>query len=41
MNQSQLSPKEKAIAKKIDRTKNKASQPGYLRQLVAIASLEN
>ncbi len=35
MNQSQLSPLEKAIAKKIDKTKGKASQPGYLRQLVA------
>ena len=35
MNQSQLSPLEKAIAKKIDKTKGKASQPGYLRKLVA------
>lgn len=35
MNQSELSPLEKAIAKKIDRTKDKASQPGYLRKLVA------
>lgn len=35
MNQSELSPLEKAIAKKIDKTKDKASQPGYLRQLVA------
>ncbi len=35
MNQSELSPLEKAIAKKIDKTKDKASQPGYLRKLVA------
>ena len=35
MNQSDLSPLEKAIAKKIDRTKDKANQPGYLRKLVA------
>ncbi|VEP14647.1 conserved hypothetical protein [Hyella patelloides LEGE 07179] len=35
MNQSELSPIEKAIAKKIDKTKNKANQPGYLRKLVA------
>ena len=35
MNQSQLSPLEKAITKKIDKTKGKASQPGYLRKLVA------
>lgn len=35
MNQSELSPIEKTIAKKIDKTKNKAHQPGYLRQLVA------
>lgn len=35
MNQSELSPLEKSIAKKIDRTKGKASQPGYLRKLVA------
>ena len=35
MNQSELSPLEKAIAKKIDKTKDKASQPGYLRTLVA------
>lgn len=35
MNQSELSPLEKAIAKNIDKTKNKASQPGYLRKLVA------
>ena len=35
MNQSQLSPLEKAIAKKIDKTKDKASKPGYLRTLVA------
>ncbi|MDJ0649534.1 MAG: hypothetical protein QNJ60_12590 [Xenococcaceae cyanobacterium MO_188.B19] len=34
MNQSELSPLEKAIAKKIDKTKNKSSQPGYLRKLV-------
>ena len=35
MNQPELSPLEKAIAKKIDRTKDKASKPGYLRTLVA------
>ena len=35
MNQSELSPLEKAIAKKIDKTKAKASKPGYLRTLVA------
>ena len=35
MNQSELSPIEKAIAKKIDKTKKKANQPGYLRKLVA------
>ena len=35
MNQSELSPLEKAIAKKIDKTKDKASKPGYLRTLVA------
>ena len=35
MNQSELSPIEKAIAKNIDKTKDKASQPGYLRKLVA------
>ena len=35
MNQSELSPIEKAIAKKIDKTKDKASKPGYLRTLVA------
>ena len=35
MNQTELSPLEKAIAKKIDRTKDKASKPGYLRTLVA------
>ena len=35
MNKSELSPLEKAIARKIDKTKNKASQPGYLRKLVA------
>ena len=35
MNQYQLSPLEKSIAKKIDRTKGKANQPGYLRKLVA------
>ena len=35
MNQSELSPLEKAIAKKIDKTKDKGSQPGYLRKLVA------
>ncbi len=35
MNQSELSPIEKAIARKIDKTKDKASKPGYLRTLVA------
>ncbi len=35
MNKSELSPLEKAIAKRIDKRKNKASQPGYLRKLVA------
>ena len=35
MNQSELSPIEKAIARKLDKTKNKATQPGYLRKLVA------
>lgn len=35
MNQSELSPLEKAIARKLDKTKNKATQPGYLRKLVA------
>jgi hypothetical protein len=35
MNQSELSPIEKAIARKLDQTKDKASQPGYLRKLVA------
>ncbi|NJO98810.1 MAG: hypothetical protein HC764_24740 [Pleurocapsa sp. CRU_1_2] len=35
MNQSELSPLEKAIARKIDHTKDKASKPGYLRKLVA------
>ncbi|NJK58890.1 MAG: hypothetical protein HC939_24405 [Pleurocapsa sp. SU_5_0] len=35
MNQSELSPLEKAIARKIDSTKDKASKPGYLRKLVA------
>ncbi|MGK7953524.1 MAG: hypothetical protein AB4368_33255 [Xenococcaceae cyanobacterium] len=35
MNQYQLSPLEKSIAKKIDRTKGKSNQPGYLRKLVA------
>lgn len=34
MNQSELSPLEKTIAKKIDKTKDKASKPGYLRTLV-------
>ena len=34
MNQTELSPLEKAIAKKIDKTKDKASKPGYLRTLV-------
>jgi len=35
MNQSELSPLEKVIAKRIDKTKDKASKPGYLRTLVA------
>ncbi|MEM7554612.1 MAG: hypothetical protein AAF378_11010 [Cyanobacteria bacterium P01_A01_bin.84] len=35
MNQSELSPLEKVIARKIDKTKDKASKPGYLRTLVA------
>lgn len=35
MNETDFSPLEKAIAKKIDQTKSKAAQPGYLRQLVA------
>lgn len=35
MNQSELSPLEKSIAKKIDKTKGKSNQPGYLRKLVA------
>ena len=35
MNQSELSPLEKSIARKIDKTKGKASQPGYLRKLIA------
>ena len=35
MNQPELSPLEKAIARKIDKTKDKASKPGYLRTLVA------
>jgi hypothetical protein len=35
MNQSELSPLEKAIARNLDKTKNKATQPGYLRKLVA------
>jgi hypothetical protein len=35
MNQSELSPIEKDIARKIDKTKTKANQPGYLRTLVA------
>lgn len=35
MAQSELSPLEKAIARKIDKTKDKASKPGYLRKLVA------
>ena len=35
MNQSELSPIEKAIARKIDKTKDKASKPGYLKTLVA------
>ncbi len=35
MNQSELSPLEKAIARKIDKTKGKPDQPGYLRKLVA------
>ncbi len=35
MNQSELSPLEKSIARKIDKTKGKADRPGYLRKLVA------
>ena len=35
MNQPELSPLEKAIAKRIDKTKDKASKPVYLRTLVA------
>ncbi len=35
MNQSELSPLEKEIARKIDKTKGKADRPGYLRKLVA------
>ncbi len=35
MNETDFSLLEKAIAKKIDQTKSKAAQPGYLRQLVA------
>ena len=35
MNQSELSPLEKSIARKIDKTKGKSNQPGYLRKLVA------
>ena len=35
MNQSELSPLEKAITRKIDKTKGKPDQPGYLRKLVA------
>ena len=31
----ELSPIEKAISKRIDKTQNKANQPGYLRKLVA------
>lgn len=34
MSEPDLSPLEKAIAKKIDQTKGKASQPGYLRELI-------
>ena len=33
--QSELSPLEKAIPRKIDKTKDKASKPGYLTTLVA------
>lgn len=35
MSEPNLSPLEKAIAKKVDQTKSKAVQPGYLRKLVA------
>ena len=35
MNETDFSPLEKVIAKKIDQTKSKAAHPGYLRQLVA------
>ncbi|MEM9507562.1 MAG: hypothetical protein AAGA16_07710 [Cyanobacteria bacterium P01_E01_bin.35] len=35
MSQSELSPLEKTIARKIDKTRDKASKPGYLRTLVA------
>jgi hypothetical protein len=35
MKQSELTPLEKVIAKKIDKTKHKGNQPGYLRKLVA------
>jgi hypothetical protein len=35
MSEPNLSPLEKAIAKKVDQTKSKTVQPGYLRKLVA------
>jgi hypothetical protein len=35
MSPPNLSPLEKAIAKKLDQAKSKGSQPGYLRELVA------
>ncbi|MDJ0573470.1 MAG: hypothetical protein QNJ53_31135 [Pleurocapsa sp. MO_192.B19] len=35
MKGSKLSPLEKAIARKIEKTKSKASQPGYLKTLIA------
>lgn len=35
MKGSKLSPLEKAIARKIEKTKSKASQPGFLKRLVA------
>lgn len=41
MNQPELSPLEKTIARKIDKTKDKASKPGYLRTLVAKLHLRN
>ena len=35
MKRAKLSPLEKAICKKIEKTKSKAARPGYLRELVA------